>query len=181
MRKVMDAYADMTNGDITKEEFGKLPRKQWLDFDENEKDLPFVVVDNREGECFVEGFATLDGAILYICDCHMTCEDQEDWDFLGAVRDNGGVDEKGDNNGYVIKCPIGISGTSFVFGYVKKIVENKYVRTDDVFTENIDEALKFRSRMSAINAAKKIPISCFVDIKKVVVLVSDEKKDMICI
>ena len=96
MRKVMDAYADMTNGDITKDEFGKLPRKQWLDFDENEKALPFTVVDNREGECFVEGFATLDGAILYICDCHMTCENQDEWDRFGAVRDHGGVDKKGD-------------------------------------------------------------------------------------
>lgn len=179
MRKVMDAYADMTNGDITKEEFSKLPRKQWLDFDENEKALPFTVVDNREGECFVEGFTTLDGAILYICDCHMTCENQDEWDYYGAVRDHCGVDEKdGYDNEYVIKCPIRICGAYFVFGYVKKIVENG--RADDVFTEKINEALKFGSRMRAVKAAKKILPGCFDGIKNVV-LVSDERKGVTCI
>ena len=179
MRKVMDAYADMSDGKLSKEEFDKLPRKQWLDFDEDEKALPFTVVDNREGECFVEGFATLDGAILYICDCHMTCENQNEWDYYGAVRDHGGVDEKsGDDNEYVIKCPIGICGASFVFGYVKKIVEKG--RTDDVFTENIDEALKFGSRVRAVKAAKKILPGCFDGIRNVV-LVADEKWGSECI
>jgi hypothetical protein len=181
MRKVMDAYADMLNGDLSKEEWNntdKYPRKQWLDFDGDEKALPFTVVDNREGECFVEGFSTLDGAILYICDCHMTCEDQEDWDYYGSVRDHGGVDEKGDDNEYVIKCPIAICGASFVFGYVKKIVEKG--RTDDVFTENIDEALKFGSRIRAVKAAKNIFPGFFDGIKNVV-LVSDEMKYKTCI
>ena len=51
-------------------------------------------MDNREGECFVEGFMTLDGALLYLCDCHITCEGQEDWDYHGAVKDRGGLDVK---------------------------------------------------------------------------------------
>lgn len=175
MYRVMDAHADMSSGDLSKEEWNnrdKYPRKQWLDFDEDDKALPFTVVDNREGECFVEGFSTLDGAILYICDCHMTCEDQADWDFMGAVKDRGGVDEKGDDNEYVIKCPIGTCGASFVFGYAKKIVEDG--RTEDVFTEKIDEALKFGSRRCAVKAAQKILPGRFDGIKNVV-LVSDER------
>lgn len=97
MYRVLDAHADMLNGDLSKEEWNnadKYPRKQWLDFCEYNNDLPFIVVDNREGECFVEEFATLDGAILYICDCHITCEYQDEWDYMGAVRDQGGLDVK---------------------------------------------------------------------------------------
>jgi hypothetical protein len=149
-----------------------------LVFYEDEKALPFTVVDNREGECFVEGFSTLDGAILYICDCYITCENQEDWDYMGAVKDRGGVDEKDNYNEYVIKCPIGVCRGSFVFGYIKKIVENG--QAEDVFTKNIDEALKFGSSSCAVQAAQKILPSCFAGIKEIV-LVSDERKNVICI
>ena len=105
------------------------------------------------------------------------CAEKDGWDFMGAVKDRGGVDEKGDDNEYVIKCPIRICGDSFVFGYAKKIVENG--RTDDVFTENIDEALKFGSRRCAVKAAKKILPGCFDGIKNVV-LVSDERMVVEC-
>lgn len=101
VRRVLDGHADMSNGDITREEWrdeSKFPRKQWL-MVENEKaaqqtGYPFTVVDNREGECFVEGFMTLDGALLYLCDCYITCEGQEDWDYHGSVKDRGGLDMK---------------------------------------------------------------------------------------
>ena len=92
MRKVIDARAAMIYGLITKEEFDNLPRKQWLDFDEDER--TFTVVDNREGQCFVEWLATLDGAVLYICGFHQTSEDRDEWDYAGAVKDRGGVDVK---------------------------------------------------------------------------------------
>lgn len=180
MYRVMNAHADMLNGDLSKEEWNnadKYPRKQWLDFDENEKDLPFTVVDNRGGECFVEGFATLDGAILYICDCHITCEYQYEWDYTGAVKDRGGLDEKGDNE-YVIKCPIGIRNMQFVFGYAKKIVADG--ATEEVFSEDIDEAIKFSRRKDAEKEALKLLPGSFDKLKNVV-LVSDERKDATCI
>ena len=181
MKRVLDAYADMTNGDLSKEAWNdkdRFPRKQWLDFDEDEKALPFTVVDNRDGECFVEGFATLDGAMLYICDCHTTCEDQESWDYMGAVKDRGGVDEKGDDNEYVIKCPIGICGASFVFGYAKAIVEKG--RTAEIFTENIDEAVKFSRRKDAAKAALKILPGTFDEIKNVVSVAEEKKERSAC-
>lgn len=101
VRRVLDGHADMSNGDITKEEWGdesKFPRKQWL-MVEDEKaaqqtGYPFTVVDNRGGECFVEGFMTIDGALLYLCDCHTTCEGQDNWDYYGSVKDRGGLDVK---------------------------------------------------------------------------------------
>lgn len=97
MYRVMDAHADMINGKISKEEWAdesRFPRKQWLRAEGFPGDLPFTVVDNRGGECFVEGFSTLDGAVLYICDCHITCEHQEDWDYTGSIKDCGGLDVK---------------------------------------------------------------------------------------
>lgn len=180
MYRVMNAHADMLNGDLSKEEWNnadKYPRKQWLDFDDNSKALPFMVVDNREGECFVEGFSTLDGAMLYICDCYTTCEDQVQWDYMGAVKDRGGLDEKGDNE-YVIKCPIGIRNMQFVFGYAKKIVAGG--ATEEVFSEDIDEAVKFSRRKDAEKEALKLLPSSFDKLKNVV-LVSDERKDTTCI
>ena len=96
MKRTLDAYADLVGNEMTKEEFkARYPRKVWLDTEECSSHrkspdlLPFLVVDNREGECFVEGFATLDGAILYATDVYMTPEHQEDWDYMGAVRDGG--------------------------------------------------------------------------------------------
>lgn len=174
MKRVMDGHADMVNGDISKEAWNdteKYPRKQWLDFDEDAKALPFMVVDNREGECFVEGFATLDGAMLYICDCYMTCEDQVQWDYTGAVKDRGWLDEKGDNE-YVIKCPIGLRNMQFVFGYAKKIVAGG--ATEEVFSEDIDEAVKFSRRKDAEKAALELLPRSFDKLKNIV-NVADEK------
>ena len=176
MKRVMDGYADMVYGDISKKAWNdteKYPRKQWLDFDEDEKAFPFTVVDNREGECFMAGFSTLDGAMLYICDCYTTCEDQDEWDYMGAVKDKGGLDEKGDNE-YVIKCPIGIRNMQFVFGYAKKIVAGG--ATEEVFSEDIDEAVKFSRRKDAEKEALKLLPGSFDKIKNIV-NVADEKAE----
>ena len=101
VKRVLDGYADMSNRDITREEWGneeRFPRKQWLMFEDekaaHQPGYPFTVVDNRDGECFVEGFSTLDGAMLYLCDCHFTCEHQDDWDRHGAVVARGGLGGK---------------------------------------------------------------------------------------
>lgn len=176
MKRVMDGHADMINGDISKEAWNdteRFPRKQWLDFDEDAKALPFMVVDNREGECFVEGFATLDGAMLYICDCYTTCEDQVQWDYMGAVKDRGWLDEKGDNE-YVIKCPIRLRNMQFVFGYAKKIVSGG--ATEEVFSEDIDEAVKFSRRKDAEKAALELLPKSFDKLKNIV-NVADEKAE----
>ena len=99
--RVLDGHADMSNGDIDRfewEDRERFPRKQWLIVEDERasilSSLPFTVVDNRAGECFVESFSTLDGALLYLCDCHTTCEHQDDWDYCGAVKDRGGLGPK---------------------------------------------------------------------------------------
>lgn len=96
MKATLNAYADLIGDKMTKEEFkARYPRKVWLDTEEcsshrNFHDLlPFLVVDNRDGECFAEGFDTLDGALLYATDVHTTTELQSEWDYMGAVKDGG--------------------------------------------------------------------------------------------
>lgn len=98
MKATLDAYADLIGNGMTKEEFkARYPRKVWLDTEEcsnrqRPRDLsPFLVVDNREGECFAEGFDTLDGALLYATDVYMTTERQSEWDYLGAVEEGGDI------------------------------------------------------------------------------------------
>lgn len=96
MKATLDAYADLIGNGLTKKEFmARYPRKVWLDTEEcsncrRPRDLsPFLVVDNRDGECFAEGFDTLDGALLYATDVHTTTERQSEWDYLGAVEEGG--------------------------------------------------------------------------------------------
>ena len=94
MRDTLNAYASYIDGDTPKEVFlHDFPRKVWVDTEECTKGshLPFTVVDNREGECFCEDFATLDGALLYATDVYTTPEHQETWDYMGAVRDGGDI------------------------------------------------------------------------------------------
>lgn len=96
---VLGGYAEMINGDLSREEWeADFPRKQWLKFEKGNS-LPYIVVDNRDGQCFVEDFATLDGALQYLLDIHMTHEDQEDWDVNGRVKEIGGFfrDESSDS------------------------------------------------------------------------------------
>lgn len=97
MDKVLDAHYMYIAGKLSCEEWydsDRYPRKQWLHFDGSEEAArageQFVVVDNRDGDCFVEAFKTLDGALLYLCDVHMTTEGQDEWDRVGAVSGNGG-------------------------------------------------------------------------------------------
>lgn len=96
MRRTLDMYADYIAGDVSRDEFlAACPRKVWIDTEECSSHralpdrLPFLVVDNREGECFEEDFETLDGAVLYATDVYLTPEHQEDWDRTGAVKDGG--------------------------------------------------------------------------------------------
>lgn len=96
MKRTLDAYCEIAEGKISRNEFlEKYPRKIWIDTEECSSEtgdvLQFLVVDNREGECFAEGFDTLDGALLYATDVHMTPEHQEDWDYMGAVKDGGDI------------------------------------------------------------------------------------------
>lgn len=90
-RRVRNGYADYGDGQISAAEWSdvdKFPRKQWLEFVPG--DESFLVTDNRTGDCFVECFQTLDGALLYLSDVKTTCEHVEDWDYYGAVKDRGG-------------------------------------------------------------------------------------------
>lgn len=102
VERVMDGHGRKLDGECPDwDDTDQYPRKQWLFLSDMRGDegSPFIVVDNREGECFVEGFATLDGALLYLCDCHMTCEHQHDWDYTGSVKDRGGFDLKEGDEG----------------------------------------------------------------------------------
>jgi len=93
MKRTLNDYADLK---VSRKEFHeKYPRKVWIDTEacsDNCRDiLQFLMVDNREGDCFVESFDTLDGAILYATGVYMTTEHQEDWDYMGAVKDGGDI------------------------------------------------------------------------------------------
>ena len=96
---VIGGYAEMINGDLSKEEWeSDFPRKQWLKYEKG-AELPYVVVDNRDGQCFVEDFSTLDGAMQYVLDIRMTHEDQMEWDKEGMIKQIGGFfnDEHSDS------------------------------------------------------------------------------------
>lgn len=106
-KRVCDGYADLGDGKITLEDWAdedRFPRKQWLDVEVNPQTdvASFIVVDNRSGDCFVESFDTLDGAMLYLCDIHTTCSGQHEWDYPGAVKERGSLD-------IVIKRPIALN------------------------------------------------------------------------
>ena len=87
-RKVIDAYSSFASGNMSKEEYGKLPRKEWIDVVLRNDGLQrsFLVVDNRTGDCWVEEFDTLDGAILYATDVVLTPDGSEDFDYEGAAK-----------------------------------------------------------------------------------------------
>lgn len=95
MKSTLDGYADMGDGKMSKETFrASYPAKVWIDTElckSYDARLPFMVVDNREGECFCEDFVSLDGAVLYATDVHMTPEHQDEWDYPGAVKDGGDI------------------------------------------------------------------------------------------
>ena len=95
MKRTLDGYQKVVSNEITPDEFRRgYPHKVWIDTElcaMQYAGLPFLVVDNRDGECFCEDFATLDGAVLYATDVYMTPEHQEDWDYMGAVRDGGDI------------------------------------------------------------------------------------------
>lgn len=95
-RKVVDAYGQVSCGSMTNEEYDKLPRKVWVDLVNpgGRTSSPFVVVDNRDGNCWVEEFKTLDGALLYATDCKITAEGQGDWDYMGALKDGGDLTKR---------------------------------------------------------------------------------------
>lgn len=157
MRRVLDGHADFTDGKLSRSEWadeGRFPRWRWLDCEETELGFRFIVVDNSDGECFVESFETLDGAILYLTDCKLTPEKQHEWDYAGAIRDRGGIDEKRDGLHYAVKAPIGVRDGEFVFGYAVKI--ETHGRTDDLFSEDISRAVVFGTRFEAEKAAKRL-------------------------
>lgn len=98
VKRVLDGHAAMVNTEMPADDWRdehEYPRKVWIFMEPTESlvcgNMNFVVVDNREGECYVEDFETLDGAMLYACDVHLTCEDQESWDYPGAVKDRGSL------------------------------------------------------------------------------------------
>lgn len=97
VNRVMDGHAAKIDGKCPDwDDREKYPRKVWMFWSDlpGDERMPYVVVDNRDGECFVEQFATLDGAWLYATGVYTTSEYQSDWDYPGAVKDRGGWSEK---------------------------------------------------------------------------------------
>lgn len=95
MKRALDGYMSVVEGKITKDEFLRdYPKKVWVDTEmckSHDAKMPFMVVDNRVGECFCEDFATLDGAVLYATDVYTGPTHQEEWDRVGALRDGGDI------------------------------------------------------------------------------------------
>lgn len=90
MLGVIDAYGRMEDGKMSKTDFNaNVPTKVYIDYRKGEHN-PWLVVDNRGGECYTEDFATLDGALLYATDCHFTTDGVEKWDRNGAAEENMG-------------------------------------------------------------------------------------------
>lgn len=88
-KKAIDTYC---NEKVSSDEKDKLPKKVWVDLVNDGRGVkgpPFVVVDNTQGNCFIEEFETLDGAILYAAGIYLTPENQSDWDYMGALKDGG--------------------------------------------------------------------------------------------
>ena len=52
------------------------------------------MVDNTQGDCFVEEFDTLDGAMLYAAGIYLTSENQSNWDYMGALKEGGDLTER---------------------------------------------------------------------------------------
>lgn len=94
VKRVLSGCSSMLRGEISRDEWlndeVRYPRKAWL-YIESEERMPFVVVDNREGKCFVARFDTLDGAIFYACNVYLIGENQDTWDYPGAVKDRGNL------------------------------------------------------------------------------------------
>ena len=90
--KCVNARCEYVSNNITREEWEKFPKKVWVDVVDGGRGVncpAFLVVDNSDGQCFVEEFETLDGAMLYASGIKLTTENQEDWDYMGALRDGG--------------------------------------------------------------------------------------------
>jgi hypothetical protein len=86
-KKTLDARCAFISNKITREQWENFPKKVWVDLVNQYGSTLFIVVDNQDSNCFVEEFQTLDGALLYATDCKLTTEDQEDWDYMGALRE----------------------------------------------------------------------------------------------
>ena len=97
--KTLDARCDFVSNKITREQWEGSPKKVWVDLvnPDGRTSSPFIVVDNQDGNCWVEEFETLDGALLYATNCKLTPEDQEDWDYMGALKDGGDIIERLNN------------------------------------------------------------------------------------
>ena len=93
-KKAIDAYWDKN---ISSEEKDKIPKKVWVDLVDDVRGVkchPFLVVDNTQGQCFVEEFETLDGAMLYAGGIKLVPDNQSDWDYMGALKDGGDLTER---------------------------------------------------------------------------------------
>ena len=161
VNRVMKGHAAFSMGDIGEKEWSdtsSYPRETWIFFDNDDHEMPFVVVDNREGECFVLHFKSLDGAMLFARELYLTGELQETWDYPGAVKDHGGLmnyDEK-----WVIRVPVGLAKNGeFVFGYVKNVVPHG--RTEDVFCGDVENAMLFESKEQADRSAVELEIPAY--------------------
>jgi hypothetical protein len=96
VKRVMDGHAALLNGEILRSEWNDrslCPRDVFLFISDirGDESAPFVVVDNRDGECFVEQFSSLDGALFYACDVYIGVANKGTWDYPGAAKDRGNL------------------------------------------------------------------------------------------
>ena len=95
-KKTIDARCAFVSNEITREQWNSFPKKVWVDLAHpfGITSPSFLVVDNRDSNCWVEEFKTLDGALLYATDSKLTTEGQGDWDYMGALKDGGDIVER---------------------------------------------------------------------------------------
>lgn len=67
--KTLDARCAFIRKEITHEQWEGFPKKVWIDLEYQDESSPFMVVDNHDSNCWVRGFQTLDGALLYATNC----------------------------------------------------------------------------------------------------------------
>lgn len=91
MEETVIAYSKVTTGEIGINDFlAKYKKKVWIDYDSDDGDYNWIVVDNTEGRSFSSSFITLDGAMLYATGAKPTEFGQVKWDRYGMAEKNRG-------------------------------------------------------------------------------------------
>ena len=116
---------------------------------------PFTVIDNRQGQCLVEDFYTLDGAMMFALDIRCTTENQAKWDKLGQLAreinpDGSIMNDDGDIR--VARSSKVVSGIDWgkVEGDEPVVIQlDPLTKSFSVLAEGCDEVRKYNTKRSS--------------------------------